>query len=137
MRSAVVFFEGRNRRRLLGLAQALARGVEAQGHQVDVIDGSREVNRKLTIYRYVAVGAEPVTFLAGKLPPAVVRYLKDAGMVSGKRSYAFVSKATPSSARALQRLMTAMEAEGMYVKNSGVLASEVEAEAIGRRLHVA
>ena len=136
MRIAVVFFEGNNRRRLLGMAQALARGIEAQGHQVDVIDGSRDVHHRLTVYRYIAVGAESITLFTGKIPAVVVRYLKGAGMISGKRSYAFVSKATLSPARALQRLMTAMEAEGMFLKNSGVLTSDVEAEAVGRRLHI-
>ena len=50
MRIAVVFFEGKNRKRLLALAQALAKGIETQGHQVDVIDGAHDINSKLTIY---------------------------------------------------------------------------------------
>ena len=136
MRTAVVFFEGKSRRRLLGLSQALARGMEAQGHQVDVIDGGHDVNSKLTIYQYIAVGAESMTTFSGKLPEVVNRFLKGSGMISGKRCYAFVSKASMSSSRALQRLMKAMEGEGMFLKNSGVLNSDVEAEEVGRRLHI-
>lgn len=136
MRAAVVFFEGKSRKRMLDLAQALAKGIREQGHQVDVIDGGHDVNSKLTIYQYIAVGGESITTFTGKIPEVVTRYLKGAGMISGKRSYAFVSKTSLSSGRALQRLMQAMEGEGMFLKNSGVLNSAVEAEAVGSRLHV-
>lgn len=136
MRAAVVFFEGKSRKRMLGLAQALAKGIREQGHQVDVIDGGHDVNSKLTIYQYIAVGGESITTFTGKIPEVVTRYLKGAGMISGKRCYAFVSKTSLSSGRALQRLMQAMEGEGMFLKNSGVLNSAVEAEAVGSRLHV-
>ena len=136
MRIAVVFFEGKNRKRLLALAQALAKGIETQGHRVDVIDGARDVNSKLTIYGYVAVGGESITTFTGKIPEVVARYLKNAGMISGKRCYAFVCKSPISANRALQRIMKAMEEEGMFLKNSGVLNSEVEAQEIGRRLHI-
>ena len=57
-------------------------------------------------------------------------------MISGKRCYAFVGKSPISANRALQRIMKAMEGEGMFLKNSGILNSEVEAQEVGRRLHV-
>ena len=41
MRAAVVFFAGGSRDRMVALARALARGMESQGHQVDVVDGRR------------------------------------------------------------------------------------------------
>ncbi|MDE0024177.1 MAG: hypothetical protein OXP69_07160 [Spirochaetaceae bacterium] len=136
MRTAVVFFEGKNRKRLLSLAQALARGIETQGHQVDLIDGARDINSKLTIYGYIAIGGESITTFTGKIPEVVTRYLKNAGMISGKRCYAFVCKSPISANRALQRIMKAMEGEGMFLKNSGILNSEVEAQEVGRRLHI-
>ena len=136
MRAAVVFFEGKSRKRLLGLAQALAKGIETQGHQVDVIDGSHDVNSRLTLYGYIAIGGESITTFTGKVPDVVTRYLKNAGMISGKRCYAFVSKTSISANRALMRIMKAMEGEGMFLKNSGVLNSEVEAQEVGRRLHI-
>ena len=136
MRIAVVFFEGKSRKRLLGVTQALAKGIETQGHQVDVIDGARDVNSKLTIYGYVAIGGESITTFTGKIPEVITRYLKNAGMISGKRCYAFVCKTPISANRALQRIMKAMEGEGMFLKNSGVINSEVEAQEVGRRLHI-
>jgi len=136
MRVAVVFFTGKNREKILGLCQALARGIEAQGHQADIIDGGHDVNTKLTVYQYVIVGTEATSVIGGKIPDKVSPYLSGAGLLGGKRSFAFVTKSFLSAPRALSRLMKAMEKEGMYLKNSMVFTSPVEAEELGKRLHV-
>jgi menaquinone-dependent protoporphyrinogen IX oxidase len=136
MRVAVVFFSGQNRNKLMGLAQAIARGVGAQGNQVDTFDGARDGNVKLTIYQYVVVGAEPIGNFGGKIPESVRNFLASSGAVSGKRSYAFVSKATFGAAKSLSALMKCMEGEGMLIKSSDILRSPAEAEEIGKRLHV-
>lgn len=136
MRAAVVFFSTSSRKRILDLAKALAKGIGQQGHQVDIIDGDHDVNARLTMYQYLAVGSESLGGLGGKLPDKVAQFLGSSGMVSGKRSYAFVAKSTFGSAKALSRLMRTMEKEGMLIKNSAVLASPLETEEIGRRLHL-
>ena len=136
MRVAVVFFSGKNRDGMLRLAQAVARGIEKQGNQVDTFEGSRDPNAKLTIYQYIAVGAEPSGTLGGKIPDSVKTFLAGAGAVSGKKSYAFVSKSTFGAAKSLASLMKVMEGEGMMIKTSDILRSPAEAEEIGRRLHV-
>jgi flavorubredoxin len=136
MRVAVVFFTGKRRERILEHCKAMARGIAAQGHQADVIDGDHDVNTKLTIYQYIAVGTEAISTFGGKIPEKVGTFLSGAGLVSGKRSYAFVLKSFLSAPRALARLMQAMEKEGMFLKNSSILTSAVEAEEIGKRLHI-
>ena len=136
MRVAVVFFSGRNRDKLMKLAQAVARGIEKQGNQVDTFDGVRDPNVKLTIYQYVVIGTEPVGTFGGKIPESVHTFLAAAGAVAGKKCYAFVSKSTFGAAKALTNLMKGMEKEGMMLKSSDILRSPTEAEEIGRRLHV-
>ena len=136
MRTAVIFFAGKNRERLLNLAKALARGIEAQGHQVDIIDGDHDVNTRLTIYQYIAIGTEAISGFGGKIPEKISTFLASAGMVSGKRCFAFVAKTTLGSQKALSRLMKQMESEGMYLKYSEVFSSQVEAEEVGKRLHI-
>lgn len=136
MRAAVVFFSTSSRERILGLAKALAKGIGQQGHQVDIIDGDHDVNAKLTMYQYLAVGSQTLAGLGGKLPDKVAQFLGSSGLVTGKRSYAFVAKSSFGSARALARLMRTMEKEGMLIKNSAVLSSPQESEEIGRRLHL-
>jgi hypothetical protein len=136
MRVAVVFFSGRNRDKLMGLSKAVARGIEKQGNQVDTFDGQRDGNIKLTIYQYIVVGAEPLGNFGGKIPESVRTFLASSGMVTGKKSYAFVPKATFGAAKSLAALMKCMEGEGMLIKSSDILRSATEAEEIGKRLHV-
>jgi flavorubredoxin len=136
MRAAVVFFSGKNRDGMLRLAQAVARGIEKQGNQVDTFEGSKDPNARLTIYQYIVVGAEPSGTLGGKIPDSVKTFLAAAGAVSGKKSYAFVSRSTFGAAKSLATLMKVMEGEGMMIKTSDILRSTAEAEEIGRRLHV-
>jgi hypothetical protein len=136
MRVAVVFIAEKSRDKLMNLAKAVAKGIESQGHQVDVLDGTRDAGTtKLTIYNYVAVGTEPVS-IGGKIADRVAQFLSSAGMVSGKRCFAFVPKTFLGSTRALVRLMQAMEKEGMFLKSSEILQSAVEAEEIGKRLRL-
>ena len=120
----------------MSLARALARGIESQGHSADVFDGDRDSNVKLTGYQYIAIGAEPLSSLSGRVPERVARFLSGAGMLSGKRSFAFVARNTLGAGRALGRLMKSMEKEGMLIKNSEVFATAQAAEETGRKLHV-
>ena len=136
MRVAVVFFSGQNRDGMMRLAQAVARGIEKQGNQVDTLEGTRDPNARLTIYQYIVVGAEPVGALGGKIPDSVKTFLAAAGAVAGKKSYAFVSRKTFGAGKSLAALMKCMEGEGMVIKTSDILRSPAEAEEIGRRLHV-
>jgi menaquinone-dependent protoporphyrinogen IX oxidase len=136
MRAAVVFFGGSSRDKILGLARALARGMEAQGHQVDIVDGDHDINAKMTMYQYVAVGTEPLSGWSGKISERIGQFLSSAGMVAGKRSFAFVAKNMVGCSKALSRLMKSMETEGMLLKFSSVLSSAQEAEEIGKRLHL-
>ncbi|MBN2565843.1 MAG: hypothetical protein JXB46_09035 [Candidatus Eisenbacteria bacterium] len=110
--------------------------MESQGHQVDLIDGDHDVNTKLTIYQYVAVGTEATSIIGGKIPDKVDTFLSAGGMLGGKRSFAYVMKSPISAGRALARVMKAMEKQGMYLKNSMIFTSEAEAEEMGKRLHI-
>jgi menaquinone-dependent protoporphyrinogen IX oxidase len=136
MRAAVIYFAGSKRQQLTELSRALAQGLEEQGHQVDIIDAERDVNTKLTIYNYLAIGAGATSFFGGKISDNIARFLANSGMVSGKRSFAFIVKGGLRTGKTLQKLMRVMEHEGMYLKYSEVLSQAEEAHVIGRKLHV-
>ena len=136
MRVAVVFVPHAKRDKLLEISKALSTGIEAQGHQVDLIDASRDVNTKLTIYEYIAIGTEVVSLFGGKIPDKVSQFLKSGGVVGGKRSFAFVTKKAIGAEKGLSRLMKQMESEGMFLKFSDVLSSPAEATEIGKRLNI-
>ena len=136
MRVAVVYFSNKKRRKLSVLAGALADGIRSQGHQVDVIDGDLDVNSKLTVYNYVAVGTESLNFLGGKIPSRAGFFLSNSGLIRGKRSYAFLLRSILRPLKSLNKLMYTMEHEGMYLKKSDVISSTEEASMIGKNLHI-
>jgi len=135
VRVAVVYFQSGNSE-VKKTAEALARGISAENHMVDLINGETDTDKKLTGYEYIVIGAAPISFFTGKISDKISMYLNNSGTMSGKRSYAFIRKKGISSSKALKNLMIAMEKEGMMLKISDVLYSSVEAEAAGRKLHI-
>jgi hypothetical protein len=110
--------------------------MESQGHQVDIIDGDHDVNSKLTMYQYIAVGTSALNTFGGKISENMAKFLSNSGVIAGKRSFAFAVKGGIRIGKTLSTIMKAMEHEGMFLKYSEVLSSAVEAEAIGKRLHI-
>ena len=137
MRIAAVFFAGKNRNRLLDVTKVLARGLESQGNQVDIIDGDRDINSKLAIYGYIAVGTSAINTWGGRIPEKVSAYLANSGIVAGKRCFAYTITAGMRTGKTLSKLMRQMEQEGMFLKYSDILSSPAEAEEVGKRLHLA
>jgi hypothetical protein len=136
MRVAVVYFPGKNREKIAKISKALAQGIEGQGHQVDIIDAGMDVNSRLSVYQYIAVGLQFSSFFSAKLPGSVSRFLKNAGMVSGKRCFAFMLPRPILTGKSLSNLMSAMEGEGMFIKFSDVIHDEAVAREIGKRLSI-
>lgn len=134
MRAAVLFFGGSHRDKVAEIARGLAGGIEQSGHQVDVIDGDRDVNSKLTVYGYIVVGTSTTSLFTGKIDPNISSFLSRAGMVTGKKSSAFILNSLFGSQKALRRLMAAMEREGMFIRYSDILRSREEAEVLAGRL---
>ncbi len=137
MRVGVVFFENENSgRRVKVIADALAAGIEKQGHQVDVLDGFESENKKVSFYDYICIGGISRGFLSAKLTDNVASAVKNLGLVSGKRSYAFIVKRGIRSMKTLSLLMKIMEEQGLYLKRSDVIKTAAEAEYIGKKLHI-
>lgn len=134
MRVGVVFFAERNKAKLKEISRGLAAGIESQGHRVEIIDAFADSDSRLSLYDYLAVGAESLSFFRGKISQKIPQFLANAGTSSGKRCFAFILTHPVSANRALGRLMKAMEHEGMYLKFSDILSSKEQAEAVGKRL---
>jgi hypothetical protein len=137
IRAAVLYFsKPAAHRSLAALAQGLAQGLKNQGAHVDVIDGSKEHDIKLTGYHYLAVGCDVRSLIKGVLPAELARTLAHGGIVSGKKTFAFVSAAPFGAGATLLQLMKALEHEGMMVRYSELLAKPADALALGQRLKV-
>jgi len=113
---------------------ALAKGMSMMGHRVDIVDAWTEDGFRLAGYEYIAVAAEPVSFISGKIPENVSKVLSAASSLVGKKSAAFIKKTGLFSNRALTNLMKAMEKEGMRVNWSDMLFNAPHAEAMGKRI---
>ena len=136
MRVCVVYFLNSDNSKLKKVVSSLAEGLEAQGHQVDVINGNLDVNTRLTVYNYIAVGAEAVNFFGGKISSSVSAFLQNAGLIRGKRAYAFTLGSTLRLQKTLRKLMEIMEHEGIYLKKSDVIKNREDALNIGKKLHI-
>jgi hypothetical protein len=132
MRIAVVSVPAR-KRDIPDYINALARGMESQGHRVDILNAWTEDGYRLPGYEYIAVIAEPVSFFGGKLPEVLPKILA-AGNLTGKKSAAFLRKTGPFTAKPLANLMRAMEKEGMSVNWSEIILSAPHAQELGKRI---
>jgi len=121
MRVAIVHFPSRGPEALAAVAKAMAGALEAAGHRVELFDPKNGGATRLAGFDYVIVGTESAS-LGGKIQAHVADYLAQSQGLSGRRSMAFVRSSGPGSSRALRRLMSVMEAEGMFV-NCGEIVS--------------
>ena len=112
---------------------AIAKGMEAMGHTVEIIDAWTDDGMRLPGCQYITIVTEPLSFFSAKIPEAISKILSSRG-IDGKKSAAFVRKSGLRSGKALFNLMTAMEKEGMIVNWSEILLNAPHAEAMGKRI---
>ena len=137
MRVCVLYCGRQPNDRAMGeLASKLAEGITSNGHTVDVLDMNLEMGKIISFYDYVAVITTATTYFSKSIPENVLKFLKAAGSVSGKRCSCYISKNCMRKGKVLQTLMRAMESEGMYLKVSDILPNGNYALAVGKRLHV-
>jgi hypothetical protein len=112
----------------------LAKGMEAMGHRVEIIDAWTEDGMRLPGFEYIVVVTEPVSFFSAKIPDVVSKILSSTSGIGGKKSAAFVKKGGMRTNKTLSVLMKAMEKEGMMVNWSDILFNPPHAEAMGKRI---
>lgn len=137
MRVAVLFFGGGSRDRVLSVSRAIMASLEERNLQVDLIDGERDVNSRLTSHGYTIVITAATSFFGGKITPRISEFLKQAGQLGGKKACALVLTQPFGAAKALKRLMTALEHEGMFMHYSDTVSSDRDAPLVIRRLSLA
>jgi hypothetical protein len=136
LRVAVIHYDTENSKTFDEIVKGLAKGIESQGHDVTLVDAKRDAGKSLTSFGYIAVGSSAPSLFAKSVPVPLGSFLRSAGMVSGKRCYAFVGKKGLRKGKVLASLMRIMEKEGMYLKKSDIIANSAEAYAVGSRLHI-
>ena len=112
----------------------MARALEGQGHRPDLLGADIDPAR-LASYDFIFLGSECAGF-KGTLPARFVDFLKQSYGLSGKRSYAFLRKSGIRPAKGLDRLMAAMESEGMRVTCSDIVIGPEDAAVVARNAPV-
>ena len=134
MRIAVINIPS-SRKGIQDYVKALAKGMEALEHKVDILDAWTEDGFRLPGYDYIAVCAEAVSPWSGKMPEALAKVLSCGSGLLGKKSAAFIKKTGPFfTNKALGNLMKAMEKEGMTINWSDTILSVPQAEALGKQI---
>lgn len=136
MRVAVIHYSEKENGKLENIAKALAKGIENEGHFVDVFNVRIDSDLKLTGYEYIAVGVEAISFFSSKINNKIPQFLKEAGTLTGKRSMAFIVPNGIFTGKTMQHIMKNMEHEGMFLKRGDVIRSDADAIEIGKRLHI-
>ncbi|MDR1429451.1 MAG: hypothetical protein LBI85_04105 [Spirochaetaceae bacterium] len=137
MRIALIVFPSNRKTEESGFppwAVSLARGMESMGHRADLVNGYGGDMRSLPGYDYLALIAEPLSFLSGKIPGAARTVFSSSGGLGRKKGAAFIKKKGLFSPRALSRLMALMEKEGIIVNWSDLILGSAQAEALGKRI---
>jgi len=134
-KAAVVYFSPEIDKSVKFLAESLAAGIRSQGIEVECLNGEDSVGKKLNV-TYLAIGCVPLYGMGVGITGKVKMFLEQAGVVSGKRSYAFVCSRGIRKQRNLHKLMSVMESEGLYIKRSDVLKSSSHAESVGAELRI-
>ncbi|PKL29577.1 MAG: hypothetical protein CVV46_00450 [Spirochaetae bacterium HGW-Spirochaetae-2] len=116
------------------IASGLADGIQLQGHDVELVDMVRESGKIVSYFDYLVLGTSAINFLGGKISSKSEAFLKQGGSVSGKRSFAFVSKKGLRQGKTLQSLMKVMESQGLYLTFSDILPNRAYAKEVGKRL---
>jgi hypothetical protein len=124
MRISVLHFAPRRPEAVEKAAKAVARGFEAQGHQVTLLNARVDSDARLTAAEFIAVVSEGASAFGSKVPAKLAEYLAGAGRAEGKRSMAVFLKGALFSEKASLRLMSLMENQGMVVIDSLVVSAK-------------
>lgn len=136
MRVAVLYFGGGSASLVADVSRAIADTLSRRNFQVDLIDGSVASDARLTAYGFIVVGTASVSTFGGKIDARIGERLGQMGTLVGKKAFAFVVQRPFGTTRALLRLMSRLEHEGMFVRSSDTIRSSSEARAVAERLKV-
>jgi flavorubredoxin len=116
------------------LAEALKRGLEEQGHQVKVFPDNTDSFTGLAACKTLIVGSYVTGGFKPKTPGRLKDVLSKLGIISGKRSMAFLAKGGIAERKALVQLMNDMEKQGCYMVDQRTFSSEDDAYRFGKTI---
>lgn len=128
MRIAVVAVSDKRSETLRRRAATAVREFSMAGHVTEMFES---VDTRLSSYDFILVCSEPAG-LFGDIGRKLAEQLPRGGSLLGRRSMALCVRSGLAPAKALSRLMTAMEKEGMVVTTGELVSSDSEVVAAVR-----
>jgi menaquinone-dependent protoporphyrinogen IX oxidase len=136
MKACILYYDKINKTLCKELSTALAKGIQEQSHDCDIVDMGKEAGKIISYYDYIGVVTSPLSLWGGKVSEQVASFLKSAGSISGKRSAAFITKGSIRSTKTMQALFKLMEGQGMYLTYSEILPNTGFAKECGKHLKI-
>jgi flavorubredoxin len=121
---------------IVKLADGLKRGLEEQGHQVKVFSDDADTFTGLAACKMLMVGSYVTAAFKPRTPSRLADALSKLGVISGKRSMAFIAKGGMGERKALVQLMNDMEKQGCYIVDQQSFSSENEAYQFGKTVEL-
>lgn len=121
--------------KLKEIAQAIAKGAEAKGNQVDVIS-TKDTGKVVTFlpYNLILVGSPAKGVVKGKIAEDISPFLRQCKRAAGKEAIAFVTPNGLATDKALKVLMSELEKLGCFVNDFRTISNERAAVAFGENL---
>ncbi len=134
MKAAILYADVAQRTKAKEIASALARGIQQQGIDCDLLDVKKESEKRVAMYQYIAVVTTPTGLWGGTIDSSIQHFLRQNSSVAGKRCAAFVTKGAIRMNKTLQALFKVMEGEGMYLTYSDIMPNASQAQVTGAHL---
>ena len=136
MRTLILHFLDTKNEKHAGILKNLEKSAIANGHQVDIFNGTTDPADNLhpIAYEYIAVVTTSPNFIGAKLPPKLIEILSSSGSFSGKKGCAFVVKSGLSSNKTIHLLMKELEKQGMCLDYFDIIESIDHAAASGKKI---
>ncbi len=134
MRVCVAFYNVNNKK-IEEYSKALSLGLEKQGAIVELVDISKESDKRLTGFKYILLGCGKSSLFSSKVDQNFSIFLKNCGQITGKHTFAFTNKRFGDQ-KFLIQLMKDIEKEGVLLKTSSIIGSSDQAKIIGSKLHI-
>lgn len=136
MRICIAYYTGQENKKIIEIVKSLAKGIEQQTNSiVDMVDISKESDKKLTGYSYILFGCVKDSLFNTNIPKKFIYFIRNCGHITGKHTFAFTQKGILAPVF-LSKLMTELEREGVLLKTSSIISSSEEAKIIGSKLHI-
>jgi hypothetical protein len=133
MKVGIIYFAEKSDSPVLETARAVTRSLEKIGHTTELIDGYKDLIRVSGI-SYICFCLQGQSAMSAAINPRISAQLNQVTGLAGKRGCVFFQKQLFWPEKSLQRALRVIEAQGVFLRNSFVVAKPEAAGVFASRL---